>query len=259
MASSDRSASLVREMLRVEARGLTGTMEVEADGVVTYVYFKGGRAVFAEQGTLGETLGRLLVQTGLLTQEQYARVIARMTQALIDNEQMRLGEVVVELGYLTPDQVHAALADQVRRKIERCLASDEPRWGFDEAPLPDGVGRFPAPIAPCLLDAMRSLVQRARLDALLGPELARYPYVRDAQAVGERFKLTPAELRFIETLDGGDTLGAALASTAARDVDAAAIAASLLVTDELSLGDWRRASLRPAAPAAASPDEAARR
>src|SRR5579863_561800 len=112
---------LLAAMLAAQAGRRAGAFNVSAAGVTTHIFFSQGNVVFADQGTLGDTLGRILLRDGLLTSDQYAAALDYMTRRLIDPEPMRFGEALVELGVLDTDEVTAALAAQVRRKVTRCL------------------------------------------------------------------------------------------------------------------------------------------
>jgi len=121
---------------------------VGEDGIRTDLFLRRGEVIFVEQGTLGETLGRLLQREGLLSQDEYAQVINRMTEKLIDTEQLRFGEAAVELGFVTGAQIHKALALQVRRKAVRCLATAQVDCTLrDDPDALDAVTAFPVPIA----------------------------------------------------------------------------------------------------------------
>src|SRR4051812_28212504 len=124
-------AALVRSLLALRKERRSGVLTVESEGIKTFVYLDQGMPVFAEEGTHGETLGRLLVRQGKLTQAQYVDVIGKMTDALFINEQLRFGEVAVELGYLTEGQVSKALADQIRWKIVRVFQRPSTTWSFE--------------------------------------------------------------------------------------------------------------------------------
>lgn len=246
-------------MLALQRERATAVVEVEAGDVRTFVYFRGGRAIFAEEGTLGETLGRLLVEQGLLTAEQYSRVIERMTAHLIESEQLRFGEVVVELGLLTIDQVQAALADQVQRKIARCFAWESATLDVrHDAELLAGAAQFPCTIEPLVLEAVRRFFDARRIEATLAPALDAYvALAEDAAGVGERFKLSGPELRVVEALDGTRTLRDLLAR--GGPIDPAPLAAALLTAGvvEVLRAPRPRSAVqppppvtRPAAPAA---------
>jgi hypothetical protein len=61
---------LIRALLALRAARRTGVLDVRGEGIQTFVYLSEGVVVFAEEGTGGETLGRLLVRQGVLTQDQ---------------------------------------------------------------------------------------------------------------------------------------------------------------------------------------------
>ncbi len=246
--------NLLQALLARQKEGATGVFEVRSGDAATFLYVARGKPVFAEDGTLGETLGRLLVREHVLTEEQYIAVIRRMTEALIGNEQMRFGEVVIELGYMTPAQVHDALAMQVRQKVIRCLQWEDPEYVFEGSPEElEGLGRFPLSIEPLMLVAARRFSEQ-RTEAVLRPGETLYPrLVGDGADLAELFDLRGSELRFVEGIDGRRTTGDVLASGA--DVDAAAVVAALVLCGraELSAEPLEVAatpSIRPSIPPA---------
>jgi hypothetical protein len=198
--------TLVTAMLAVQRERRSGIFHVGGEVARTYLYFDAGKLVFAEQGSLGDTLGRLLVRTGKLTGAQYVAALRAMTQRLIDNEQLRFGEVVVELGFLTSDQVFEALAVQVLEKVIHCLMLERPKSNFEERQDPVALrARFPTPVEPAVLAATKRLSQ-GRLDRILEPARDRCPrLVEDAVAIANRFRLTGPEQRFVDRLDGSQT------------------------------------------------------
>src|SRR5689334_10639867 len=103
--------NLASAMLALQAEKRTGVLEVRAEGIRTLVYLSEGRPSYAEEGTLDETLGRLLLRKRKLTYSDYKRVINQMSQAMIRGEQLRFGEAVVALGLLTDADVGDALAE----------------------------------------------------------------------------------------------------------------------------------------------------
>src|SRR5262245_4220178 len=62
---TERSATgFVRTLLKFRELRMTGVLTVAAEGVTTVFYLGGGRVMFAEGGTLRESLGRILVECG---------------------------------------------------------------------------------------------------------------------------------------------------------------------------------------------------
>ena len=133
-AQGGNALSLIKAVRELVADRRTGILDVRADGVGTRLYFEAGKLVFAEDDTPGETFGRLLVRQGVITNEQFVRVIDAMTLAAKGDNPLRFGEVAVGQGVLTAEKVDRGLADQVRGIIGRALQRDESRWTFAAFP-----------------------------------------------------------------------------------------------------------------------------
>jgi len=233
----------------------TGVLEVVSDEVTTLLYFQDGRLVFAEQGTLGETLGRVLLREGKLDQRQYARVIDHMTAALIDSEQMRFGEAAVALGFLRPDEVSDALATQVRRKLLCCFQWERVRMSFDPGTEALGeVAHFPSEVLPLVCEGIRRHWDLEQAERVLAPHTERYPMpVESPGAVSERLRLHPAESRFLRRLDGSKTVAQLLASSDLDSLLLHQLVAALVVTSSVRLADEPVASEGRGAPSKRGP------
>jgi hypothetical protein len=222
--------NLVKAMLSAQADKRTGVFEVEAEGVQTLAYFAKGALVFAQGGAPSDTLGRVLVREGKLTTEQYTAVIERMASQSSQSEPKRFGEMVVELRFLKPEQVHEALAAQVRQKAVACLLAEDPEWSFQEgAEPPAGAVHFPSSVEPLALAATK-LFEQDRIGRTI--DLARESYPRlvsDAAATGQAFKLTGAEQRFVGRIDGATPVRQLASSGRPGSVDGAAILAALVL------------------------------
>lgn len=132
MASSAGSAlSLIKAVLGLVADRRTGVLDVRSDGLRAQIYFDYGKPLFAEDEAPGETFGRLLMRQGVITNEQFVRVIDEMTRAATGNSQLRFGEVAVGLGVLTAEQVERGLAEQVCGIIARALQRGDSQWTFE--------------------------------------------------------------------------------------------------------------------------------
>ena len=127
--------------------------------------------MFAAGGTVGDSLGRILVDEGVISEHEYGEAIRVMTATLVDDEQTRLGEVLVGLGYLTHEGVQRALERQMRRKIMRCLMWDT--MGADVRAC-----RQPHPWTRAVSDAARAAAHRCG-----GAALQRRAHERAARAV----------------------------------------------------------------------------
>jgi tetratricopeptide (TPR) repeat protein len=163
MASPAGNAlSLIKAVLELVADRRTGVLDVRSDGLRTQIYFDGGKPLFAEDEAPGETFGRLLMRQGVISNEQFVRVIDEMTRAAAGNNQLRFGEVAVALGVLTPEQVERGLAEQVCGIITRSLQRGESQWTFEPPPTAAGPPRsFSLQIKPAIVAALAQSSDRA--------------------------------------------------------------------------------------------------
>ena len=76
-------SSVLKQLFALRKSEQTGILEVEGEGVCTLIYLLRGVPVLAEEGTLGETLGRLLLREDRINQDQYAHIIAHMTKSVM--------------------------------------------------------------------------------------------------------------------------------------------------------------------------------
>jgi Flp pilus assembly protein TadD len=225
---------LAAALLQLAKAAETGVLEVESGELRTRIFLRDGAAVSAEGGSLRETLGRMLLRHGALSETDYTRVIERMTERVMANEHQRMGEVLVELGLLTGEEVHAALRDQVFEKVTACLQWPHPVWSFSELDeLPEGLEPFSLP--PIERMVLRGLHEHARpeaLEAFLAPhDSARPRLTRNAATEQERLRLDAAQLRLLEHIDGKHSI-AALGREAP---EAKALLATLLLIEALDL------------------------
>jgi tetratricopeptide (TPR) repeat protein len=237
-ASAARASTATQELtaalLELAKARETGVLEVEGEGSRTRIFLRDGEAVSAEGGSLRETLGRMLLRHGALSEADYTRVIDRMTERVMANEHQRMGEVLVELGLLTGEEVHAALRKQVREKVTACFKAHQPSWSFSELDrLPEGLEPFALPpMASLVLEGLQQHVPDELLTAWLAPHATSRPRLRRAAAEEqERLQLDAAQLRLLERLDGRRSLAALGRETE----EAPALLATLLMMDALDL------------------------
>src|SRR5262245_33149343 len=163
MASSAGNAlSLIKAVLDLIAERSTGVLDVRSEGVRTQIYFHDGKPLFAEDEAPGETFGRLLMRQGVITNEQFVRVIDEMTRAATGDNPSRFGEVAVGLGVLTREQVEQGLAAQVCGIIARSLQRGASEWTFEATPAAASPPRsFSLQINAAVLAALRDSSDRS--------------------------------------------------------------------------------------------------
>jgi hypothetical protein len=241
---------LLKMLLELQQTRKAGALDVLGPSARVRLFVEEGNVVFADEGTVGETLGRILVREHVLTQDQYATAIEWMSDLRSAGRSAKLGEVFVELGLLTAEQVSAALSAQVQQKVMRALAWSGSTFRFIESHGPlDIADRYTAAIEPLVIAALR-LADRERIDALLSQARPRYAALRRDPAPGggstklesiarvNAFRLPAAEDAFARALDGSRTVGELLDEVdvpKAPPVDRGVVLAALLLTEALDL------------------------
>lgn len=226
-------------LLQLQESRKTGALDVVGPAARVRFFVDEGLVVHADEGTVGETLGRILVRERVVDAEQYSAAIEWMTELRASGKKSMLGEVFVDLGLLSVEQVRAALAAQVQAKALRALAWPQARFRFMESFGPLVLkDRFVTPIEPLVVAALR-LAEREDIDSLLAQALPRHAALRrDAPSLAARidaFRFPLAEAAFVAALDGSLTVKQLLDAKDGGGVDRAVVLTALLLTDTLDL------------------------
>lgn len=252
---------LLKTLLELARSKKSGAIDVRGGGARVRLFVEDGAVVFADEGTIGETLGRILVRENVIREDQYNAALERMAELSTRGTPARLGEVLLEMKVLTKAQLDAALSAQVRQKVVRAIAAGSSSYRFIECHGALQVAaRFATPVEPLALAALR-LAPEDQVEELLDLALTRYPALRgDGTTRGgalraetlkrvEAFGFQPEERAFVLALDGTRTSAEILADT--TDVSPAVVLSALLLTDCLDLHASAPGAGRPSTSAAA--------
>src|SRR4030043_1913508 len=95
------------------------------------IYLHKGDAVFASSTDEDDRLGETLMKMGKITLEQYDRSVE-----LLKKTGKRQGEILVELGYLTPQDIIWGVKYQVKDIIYSLFELQDAEYEFNEAEIP---------------------------------------------------------------------------------------------------------------------------
>jgi Flp pilus assembly protein TadD len=124
--TSSRAGTVAELLLdRAEARA-TGVLTLIRGQVRKQLFLRDGALVSAESNLREEALGELLVTLGLLPRSRLHQLLAE-----VKLRGQRMGTVLLELHWATPDDVLAALREQVRRRAQSCLRWSEAEGTFE--------------------------------------------------------------------------------------------------------------------------------
>src|SRR3954470_18775378 len=94
----------------------TAMLSLEAIGRNDVIYFQEGRIIFASSSDPDMGLGEILLRSGEVNLQQYSTAMDRTVMA------RRVGSVLVELGYLKPDELMRAAERQASAIVLNALS-----------------------------------------------------------------------------------------------------------------------------------------
>ncbi|HEY5674639.1 MAG TPA: response regulator [Malonomonas sp.] len=176
---ADSLPLLLHELYDQKATGLLHLTRGDAKKII---YIKEGYPIFARSNVLSECLGRMLVRDGVITQVDCDASVER------SRESGRLqGTVLIEMGLLTPQELHDALARQVTEKLLSTFAWDDGTSQF--VPGKDfkkGVTSIQLTPASLILSGVSRFWTQQQLDKYLHP--LRNDYLKQASDPKYRFQ-----------------------------------------------------------------------
>lgn len=208
-------------------RRATGLLHLEKGEIKKVVYLQNGYPIFARSNRVSECLGQLLVREGRISSAQcdQSRTLARESRRL-------QGTVLVEMGLLTPHELHQALARQVTEKLLEVFAWTHGRYRFmPAARFRKEVTAIELSPASLILHGIRRYWSPSRLRLFLKPHLDSY--LAPAENPHDRFQsieLAGQEEEFFDLLRGGHTLSQVLESHPLRRFEVEQLLAALLVS-----------------------------
>ncbi|MEZ4372806.1 MAG: DnaJ domain-containing protein [Polyangiaceae bacterium] len=180
-------------------RELSGTLVVETtDGAKSALSFVRGVPAKARTSDAVIYLGRLLMEQGLIDDGIEATTLSRVA-----SEKKLFGQLLLEQGAVTREQLIKALQEQVTRKVEwMCGLPESAAYGFyQDIDFLQGYGGEPTPIRP--LAALWRGVRRFGPDHLVDASLVRLgerPLRFHPDAAIKKFGLNNAESSVIDVI-----------------------------------------------------------
>jgi len=121
----------ITEIIHVIEMGRkTGTLVIEGAHEQVTVYFKEGRAVYANPTYQRERLGNMLVKHGVITREVINEALDRQRQLGKRKERVRIGSILLEMGVVDREQLTNYIASQITESIYISMAEKKGYFKF---------------------------------------------------------------------------------------------------------------------------------
>jgi curved DNA-binding protein CbpA len=117
------------QSLRAEKK--TGTVIFSREAAIKKVYFQNGDVIFAFSNLEGDRLGDFLLRSNKLTRAQFDA-----SSELTVKTGKKLGAILVELGFVAPQDLVSGVKEQVKQIILSLFTWRDGRYIFDDSPLP---------------------------------------------------------------------------------------------------------------------------
>ncbi len=181
----------------------TGLLHLERSDLKKVVYIKDGYPIFVRSNLLSECLGPLLVREGLITQAQSDDSLAQGKTS-----DRRQGTVLIEMGLLSPPQLHELLSRQVNDKLLEGFAWADGNYRFVQVRnFKEGVTVINLSPAEMILQGIRRHFADSQVAAILKPHRQRY--LLQTENPHYRFqdlRLSRRETEFLALCRGHQTL-----------------------------------------------------
>jgi hypothetical protein len=164
-------------LLHLQRERFDGVLRIACNQQSAAIGFRDGTPVTFDDPTPGHTLAEQFVERGQLTREQGNRVLARMTDALVDDEAVAFCEHAVQLGYLTEDDAKVELSSRIRARMIQLFG-----WRECETSLMSGIAalldrpEFPQNVGAVVYMGVRTFYDEEFLNSC-HPDLSQ-TYVR---------------------------------------------------------------------------------
>ena len=253
-AGTLKRTPLARVLQRLYATRATGSLLLLRDNTKKIVLLAEGYPVSVRSNLLGECLGQILLEKKLINGEALAASVARMQK-----EKRQQGQILIEMGALSPYNLQRALVDQLEAKLLEIFAWPEGKFMFKAGEgAAAGATRLERSPAALILEGIRRHYDEARQKTVLGRYAGQYVALSaDPMLRLQEMTADPTEQAFIHDLDGSRQLEAILAHAKVPTPKARLLLVALseagMIQPREATSRRRVAVLPTAAPAPAAP------
>lgn len=182
----------------------TGVLHLaDPSGIGKKVYVEKGQIIFAASSDPNDRLGEMLLRQGTISLDQLDHAISLLPSG------KRLGTILVEKGYLSPENLVRGVVAQVRGIVLGLFAWTEGEYRFIEGPLPTAeVVTLNMRTPEILFQGIRQIRAFTRIRRSVGPSRTLYRVVGNAEERLRGLTLVDGERALLDAIGtGGRTVG----------------------------------------------------
>jgi curved DNA-binding protein CbpA len=192
----------------------SGVLQVTRELTSKHIYFGRGSIVFARSNQHSDRLGEVLVREGRLTRAQLADASNKLRAT-----GQRLGAVLVQMGILSDEEVRAVVSEQMRGMIRPVFSWRIGEYCFQakDNPVSEDLAVTLSTI-PTILEGTRD-ADREAIRGTLGDLRRVVSFSRDPWVHAHQVSLTPGEGFVLSRVDGQFTMAEIVSITPMDEED----------------------------------------
>jgi curved DNA-binding protein CbpA len=175
-----------------------GIFEIRNGTTIKRIYIKNGDMVFATSNKQEDSLGEVLLKAGKISTDQYYQSVD-----LIEKTGKRHGTILVELGYLKPEDLIWAVRHQVEEIILSLFQWEDGEFILIEGPLiSDEVITLKLSAANLIYRGIKKINNLAHIKSAMPPLEAILHYSTDPITLFQDIKLDNTDKDILSLIDG---------------------------------------------------------
>jgi hypothetical protein len=217
------------DMFRLLATGAkTGVLHAEDDDRAGVVCFRDGEVVFASAWADAAPVGKALVATGIITDKQLRQASGLMKIQKKAKADRRLGQILVDEGYLDEAVLEHALREQVADALFELLRWEQGQLRFEsDEEFGDRDLGYSVPVDVALSDAEKRLETWRRIREKIPSGTTRFAMAPGPGSSATEIHLKPREWMLLCYLHDGRSVDELVSLTGYNDFETAKILYSM--------------------------------
>ncbi|MCZ7583377.1 MAG: DnaJ domain-containing protein [Deltaproteobacteria bacterium] len=204
-----RPASLAGLFLALAEQRFSGALRADGAPGSKQVYFIEGQPVFVQSNIREEALGRLLMTSGRITEEQYRAVIEESAET-----GQKVGTLLISRGIVPAGELTRYLCAQTATKIASLFAWKEGTYRLSpDVRYPENTPTFEAGLYRAIMEGYRRYYRAELIDASFVRHKNLHP-VPSKNPLLPAPEMTPEEKTLAVSLDGRHAFGDVVARSA---------------------------------------------
>lgn len=197
-----RDVRLPHILIFLQRHKKTGALTIRRNDQEKTIYLKDGDMIFAVSQYPDERLGEILLKAGKITFSQYER-----SAELVLQTGKRQGTILVEQGYLTPENLLWGVTYQVREIILSLFTWIDGEYRFEEGPLPtEEVITLRMSTGNLILEGIKRINDWTRLLLEIPPVGSKLRFTSDPLILFQDVHLMEKERKILSHIDGSHTI-----------------------------------------------------